>query len=154
MANRTLRSRTVELNQDGVEFRAGESDGDRASGQPELLGRADEHLEGPETITRQVPESESLDLEVTETNLGQLDIVEVRWESPPEISKADSNDLRNLFAKMLSAIKNSSRQMQESNVEENNKALQNNVAASNSKRQESARADIQSETEKLIKRFE
>jgi metal-dependent amidase/aminoacylase/carboxypeptidase family protein len=97
---------------------------------------------------------------VTGTNLGQRNIVEVRGESAPEISMADPNDLLNLFANMLSAIKVSSREMQESNdklrisVEDSNKALQNNVAASNAKLQESVRADIKSEMEKLIKRFE
>jgi hypothetical protein len=73
MANRPLRSRTVELNEDGAEFTAGESNGYRPSDQPEVLGSADEHLEGPEIITRQVPGPEALDLEVTETNLGQRD---------------------------------------------------------------------------------
>jgi hypothetical protein len=52
MANRTLHSHTVELNQDGVEFTAGECDGNRPSDQPEVLGSADEHLDGPEIISR------------------------------------------------------------------------------------------------------
>jgi hypothetical protein len=73
---------------------------------------------------------------------------------------ADPNDLRNLFENMLTGIKDNNKQIQESNeklrksVEGSNKALQINVAASNAKLQESVRADIKSETEKLIKRFD
>ena len=121
MANRTLRSRTVELKEDGVEFSAGESDGDRPSEQSEVLGSVDERLEGLETITRQVPESETLNTEVTETGLGQSDFVEVMEGSPSEISIANPNDLRNLFDSLLSAVKD---QMQ---------ALQNNVLESKCK---------------------
>jgi hypothetical protein len=47
MASLTLRSRTVELNQEGEEFTAGESDGEQPSNQLEVLGSADEKLEGP-----------------------------------------------------------------------------------------------------------
>jgi hypothetical protein len=69
-----MASRTVEMNQEGVEFTAGESDGEQPSNQLEVLGSADEQLEGPEVITRQVPESETLNIEVTKTNVGQGDI--------------------------------------------------------------------------------
>jgi hypothetical protein len=93
MANRTLRSRTVELNGDGAEFTAGESDGDRPSEQSEVLGSVDERLEGLETITRQVPESGTLGTEVTDMELGQQDIVEVMEDPSPEISIANPNDL-------------------------------------------------------------
>jgi hypothetical protein len=123
-----------------------------------------EQLEGPEIIVRQVAGSEALDIELIESNLGQSNIVEVTGESLPDISMADPNDLRNLFANMLSVIKDSNKQMQalqnkveesnralQSKVEDSNKALQNNVAASNSQLQESVRADIKSETEKTNK---
>jgi hypothetical protein len=75
----------------------------------------------------------TLIIAVTDTNLGQRNIVEVRGKSPTETSMADANDCSNLFVNMLSVIKDSSRQMQESNeklkirVEESNKALQNHV---------------------------
>jgi hypothetical protein len=88
-------------NQNGVDFTAGESDGDQPSNQLEVLGSADEQLERSEIIRRQVPESETLNTEVTETNLGQRGIVEVKGESPLEISMPDPNDLCNLFANML-----------------------------------------------------
>jgi hypothetical protein len=78
---------------------------------------------------------------------------------------ADPNDFRNLFANMLSAIKDSNKQMQalqnkvqesnkslQNNVEESNKTFRNKVEASNSKLQESFRVDITSVTEKLIKK--
>jgi hypothetical protein len=156
MANRTLRNRTIELNQKGVEFTAGESDSVRPAEQSEVLGSANGQLEGPEIIMRQVAGSEALDTELIESNLGQSNIVEVTGESLPDISMADPNDLRNLFANMLAVIKDSNKQMQalQSKVEESNKELQNKVAASNSQLQEKVRADIKSETEKLIKRFE
>jgi hypothetical protein len=60
-----LRSCTVDLNQDGVEFTAGESDGDWPSDQPAVLGSVEEQLEGPEIIMQQVPESETLNREET-----------------------------------------------------------------------------------------
>jgi hypothetical protein len=72
-------------------------------------------------------------------------MVGIRGVSSPENLMADPNDVRSLLANMLSAIQDSNEQMQ---------ALQNKVAASNSELQESVRAAIKSETEKLIKRFE
>jgi hypothetical protein len=112
------------------------------------------------SVTHQVAKPETRNLEVIETNSCQPKAVEVREESPIDITMADPNDVRNLFENMLAAIKDSNRQIQESNdklrksVEESNKALQINVAASNIKLLESVKADIKSETEQLIKRFD
>jgi hypothetical protein len=68
MAKRTLRSRTVELNQDGVGFTAGEENDDPGNDQPEVLGSVDEQLEETEIVTQKVARSESRNLEVTQHN--------------------------------------------------------------------------------------
>jgi hypothetical protein len=146
MGNCTLRSRTADLNQDGVEFTARESNSDPRSDQPKVLGSAEEQPEGLKVIMWQVPESETLNLEVTETNLGQQHCQSYVGSSP-ENSMADPNDLRKLFANMLSAIQGSNRQMQESNDK-----LRISLKKA-TRRSKKCSSRHKGETEKLIKRF-
>jgi hypothetical protein len=92
---------------------------------------------------RQVPESRTLNTELTETNLGQQNTVEFMGDPPPEISMVKPNDLSNLIASMLTAIKDSNKQLQalQNKVDEINKSFQISAAAWNSQVQESVRAD-------------
>jgi hypothetical protein len=81
MAKRTLRSHTVELNQDGVEFTAGEEDDHPSMDEVAVLGSADEQIEETENVTQQVASSETRNLVGTGANVGRPNIVEVREES-------------------------------------------------------------------------
>jgi hypothetical protein len=60
MANRTLRSRTVEISEKGVEFTAGESVSDWPCDQPRLLGSFEEQFEATQTKKKKMRHNFSL----------------------------------------------------------------------------------------------
>jgi hypothetical protein len=140
MANRTLRSCIVEIHTDDKDFTARECEGDCAVEQPTVLGC----LEEPKSVD--LPSQQEFELGSTgvgtECGLGQPDIGESRVTDTIQTPISDSGDLKNLFAGILAAIN------------ESNKALQSSVEAKLSNLQESVRADIRSENEKLINKFE
>jgi hypothetical protein len=94
-----LCSHTVDISEDGVDFKVGVNASDWQCEQQEVLGSADEHVEG------------------TETNLGQPNIIKVMVEP---------TDFHSCFANMLAAMKENNKALQDS-IADNNAKLQENL---------------------------
>jgi hypothetical protein len=110
------------MSKEGVEFTAGESGSDWPCEEPESLGSSDEQIE------------------CTETNLGQLKIIEVTRDAAKAITADDLTDFRRLLESTIAV------------VTESNKALQDSIVASNAKFRESLRAEIRTEIETALKK--
>jgi hypothetical protein len=144
MANRALRSRTVEVSQEICEITAEESPSDWPSAQPEVLGSASEHIES---------QSDDRGLVTPDDTVEQREVMaECRDEASKETSATVPSNLQDLFNGMLAAFKESQATVESklNKLEESNTKL----AESNARLENSLRADIRSENEKLIKRFE
>jgi hypothetical protein len=80
MANSTLRSRTVELNQEDDEFTEGESAWDQPEGLGSIVGQPEGNLAAQQEVN-----SGSTDFGMSKPELRQPDLTEIRVEDTKEL---------------------------------------------------------------------
>jgi hypothetical protein len=137
------------MDTDDEDFTAGEREGDCSVEEPHSVDLPSQ--QGVGLVSTRVG---------TECGWGQPDIGESRLTDILQTPISDSGDLKNLFAGMLAAINESNKALQSSveakinRLQENSNRLQASVESKLSNLQETVRADIRSESEKLIKKFE